>query len=1307
MSRNEDAAREDTDSVHDCVDLNPTVQKIFDGILDGPMEEFKQPLEFIKENKFRAVWREDTERHEKVMSYAKTFLQAITTSFPSKYAEAAKHIEGSTCDLFLQYVHDKLDESLLGQDPFHDSCKKVHQSITRSLLRIKDKLEKKCDEQPEQKSDLEDMISKTDLLDPIHIHHALLCCQVASDCKYPEHKQKSLEKFEKEHLLSDLYVSYENEQVPKYVMARCGNVLYVCFKGVQSHNLGRTERSYRGEICKGVSEAAQKIPLKYFAREIMQNKRIVFSGHSNGGAVASLVFLFLLEKFKNQEEIYLKSNFKCITFGLMPLADNMLKHYIRAIPGAQDCFCHIVQKNDIVPKLFGSFNMTAMESKLWELVESILQPLKPQDPAFGTMNHLLQPFLQFARGSINNWNRFARFDHLDIFGKYFILDTEAQGQKYLVLPAEQAATLLRINDAESLRNIQSQYFINHQLERYAHEVELTFTRELPNLKNFKNTRMAVADDIKPKITHVLFENIGEEVVAKIYGSNMWFVHNVSIEGILDGSNLNVDVMKSTECEVQTRMRETNICHQDTVSVRVKTHFENSKYLPPAKVPATENTYRVTRRQQQLAKHSPRAVMELAYLSALLERRQEGHYSKRFEAIKKFFETAVSVVPLESLFHAMANAKLDVMVQCCKILCSCDTLSIMDFSSQWLLSSMERVSSRLALTQQCLFAEMFAEELYNPPRIDFDDDTERLDYELMRLPAAKRREYYQLFNKTYSAILPLVGKYRIQREKRLRPPSPCNTDLEVIYPSVDVKGPQKPNETRCKAPLNLLTEGRKKLNRLSEELIAERSEYSDENATSNTNIKMLSVLTNLRKEFETCGTLLGAFMESRAQIPLDKAGGDKYVNKFAKHASSMGLSVWGLLIVPFEYLNRLIISNLSEDFRQFVVEFSHHIRGVRNYIFPPSEHQFPDYDERLEFLVGSMKQSWACNQQYVSYSLERQLRMECENRNIHHFTSVDDILEQWNANFEDERLTLVPEEYRRLVARWIRWSLMINDLRESLASQTAVGVIGLVNSGKSKFVRSLFGRETITGTTDQKRTTVPLIYNVGQSIKGMDVIDFPGVDDRDKSIPELAELLLSLTRIIVFVVDYRRAHTESTKEWLSILEKEDVPVLICLTFADKLFAELMGENGDYDVEKVKLRVQKQLETIKKQIGQPKSGHQRDFKLAVFSFDNDSKLNTEEGKEKLRKAGLNDELDVGRWIAEKFLDYEQNEISQNVIKFIRGKEKSTLNSNKHAAVQVSPTEEKIREAPAAKRKRSDEERAGDDEQPTCSKRLYNPL
>ena len=45
----------------------------------------------------------------------------------------------------------------------------------------------------------------------------------------------------------------------------------------------------------------------------------------------------------------------------MPLSDIMLKDYVEAIPGARECFCHIVQKNDIVPKLFGSLNMTGLQ----------------------------------------------------------------------------------------------------------------------------------------------------------------------------------------------------------------------------------------------------------------------------------------------------------------------------------------------------------------------------------------------------------------------------------------------------------------------------------------------------------------------------------------------------------------------------------------------------------------------------------------------------------------------------------------------------------------------------------------------------------------------------------------------------------------------------------------------------------------------------------------------------------------------------------------------------------------------------------
>ena len=67
------------------------------------------------------------------------------------------------------------------------------------------------------------------------------------------------------------------------------------------------------------------------------------------------------KKFKNMGVDFLKSHFKCITFGLMPMADNFFKQYTESIPGARDCFCHIVQKNDIIPKLFGAFNMSRIQ----------------------------------------------------------------------------------------------------------------------------------------------------------------------------------------------------------------------------------------------------------------------------------------------------------------------------------------------------------------------------------------------------------------------------------------------------------------------------------------------------------------------------------------------------------------------------------------------------------------------------------------------------------------------------------------------------------------------------------------------------------------------------------------------------------------------------------------------------------------------------------------------------------------------------------------------------------------------------------
>ena len=54
-----------------------------------------------------------------------------------------------------------------------------------------------------------------------------------------------------------------------------------------------------------------------------------------------------------------------------------------------------------------------------------------------------------------------------------------------------------------------------------------------------------------------------------------------------------------------------------------------------------------------------------------------------------------------------------------------------------------------------------------------------------------------------------------------------------------------------------------------------------------------------------------------------------------------------------------------------------------------------------------------------------------------------------------------------------------------------------------------------------------MYNLDERIGGLDVVDFPGVDDRDETIPDLADLLLTLSQIVIFVVDYRYAIINTT------------------------------------------------------------------------------------------------------------------------------------------------------------------------------------
>ena len=51
----------------------------------------------------------------------------------------------------------------------------------------------------------------------------------------------------------------------------------------------------------------------------------------------------------------------------------------------------------------------------------------------------------------------------------------------------------------------------------------------------------------------------------------------------------------------------------------------------------------------------------------------------------------------------------------------------------------------------------------------------------------------------------------------------------------------------------------------------------------------------------------------------------------------------------------------------------------------------------------------------------------------------------------------------------------------------------------------------------------------------------------------------LKTILLFLC-YRKVDTGSVKKWLERLQVENVPILVCLTFADQLYAELDGKES---------------------------------------------------------------------------------------------------------------------------------------------------
>ncbi len=512
-------------------------------------------------------------------------------------------------------------------------------------------------------------------------------------------------------------------------------------------------------------------------------------------------------------------------------------------------------------------------------------------------------------------------------------------------------------------------------------------------------------------------------------------------------------------------------------------------------------FRFTFRQEQLAKLTPSELIETAYLSTLLE--QHPHttklkmFSHRFNTVRDFLEQIVSVVPIESIFHTIAiSDDLEIMARCCSLLESSQldlppSLLLLTgaenalFVAQTLITGRGQPKVFNSTEDQYLYWKQYASgktvtrEIVRAHYQKYAKQTSRATgattvNKIIDREAYYEKQYDQAFQdvtkitqsdahkylqtvvpnhpnlQLLSRIITLYCRVRVSRNTQNGEQINAINDLKLgmIYPTL---------ASQERSPLDILSISRKKLSQLSQQSISHSSDTSlkedqRQRLSQLYNSKMLKLVNDIRsKDLKMCTLLLGAFMENQIKVPLVKSEFNT-AKALGALVNAAAVGVWAMFSLSLGDMNAVIRSIPSGS---LLVQVKEYIRGMFAEKTTTADH---NYAGKLQFLIQGMDKTVSCNTHYISYSLERQLIELCKKLNISESTPLEVLVRDWDKLFKEDVLSLVVPTHRSLIACWMKWALMIHNLREELAKYTTVGVVGLVNSGKSLLVSTLFNIE---------------------------------------------------------------------------------------------------------------------------------------------------------------------------------------------------------------------------------------------------------
>ena len=337
---------------------------------------------------------------------------------------------------------------------------------------------------------------------------------------------------------------------------------------------------------------------------------------------------------------------------------------------------------------------------------------------------------------------------------------------------------------------------------------------------------------------------------------------------------------------------------------------------------------LTARERQIAKLSPSQLIELTYLSAVLERHPQDYLqfkqpSEKMKTVENFLDQASRVVPLEAIGYAIRCGTSYVAQQCAKAL-------------------LER--------SQGIPSSSLMSDAINLAHVKFLSETS--DHSKVDLTASPR-----LGRATHEH-----GDERVL----------CGYSIADVYPMTKCYG----LESRCES----LHSTKQKLHDLVK---AGKATSCGCEAYSSNSLVLNEVNNTRREQLAIYRSLLGEYMEQlKINIPRD----DFQTFRIMALERRSALTRKGILIDK---------------------------AGVEFY---PSDN--PNVVE-VQF----------------EYLLELSIADLCEKRNVTEHYPSESMETNWKELFKESPLSLAAISHRPMIARWVKWILMIHSLREKVAKFT--------------------------------------------------------------------------------------------------------------------------------------------------------------------------------------------------------------------------------------------------------------------------------